>query len=88
MTARPQRAGAWFVRIRRGAKYNITPCTRQGWAVTIAYVLFALALTPVIIPPEPVRVAAWLILFLAATALFLVVAWRTSSPAADDGRAD
>ncbi|MEP9359397.1 hypothetical protein [Sphingomonas sp. KR3-1] len=81
---RPQRADAWFVRIRRGAKYNITPCTREGWAVTVAYVLATLALTPVILTPTPIHVAVWLILFLAATALFLVIAWRTSSPAADD----
>lgn len=85
---RPRRPDAWFVRIRRRGSWNVTPCTAQGWAATLAYVLFVLALTPVIMPPEPVRVFAWLILFLAATALFLVVAWRTSSPAADDGQAD
>ncbi|MDG2534648.1 hypothetical protein P6144_13380 [Sphingomonas sp. HITSZ_GF] len=83
---RPQRPDAWFVRIRRGAKYSITPCSRQGWLVTVAYVLFTLALTPVIIPPEPVRVAAWAILFAAPTILFVVIAWRMSSPAADDGQ--
>lgn len=88
MIARPQRADAWFVRVRQGARYRITPCTRHGWAATIGYMLFSLALAPVLLPPEPVRVAAWLTLFLATTALFLVVAWRTSSPAMEGGEAD
>jgi len=84
MTVRPQDPDAWFVRIRRGHRYKINPCSRQGWAVTITYVLVALVLTPVITPPTPMHVAVWLILFLAATALFGIVLWRTSSPEADD----
>lgn len=84
MAVRPQRADAWFVRIRRGVGYNVMPCTRQGWAATIAYCLFVLVITPIIAPPTSSRIAIWSILFLAATALFILVAWRTSSPAIDD----
>ncbi|MBQ1500828.1 MAG: hypothetical protein IIZ38_21160 [Sphingomonas sp.] len=86
MAARPQRADAWFVRTRRGISYNIMPCTRQGWAVTAAYCLFVLLIAPVIDPSSPVHVAAWLILLPAATLLFALVAWRTSSPAIDDSQ--
>lgn len=84
--SRPQRPDAWFVRIRRRGSYNVMPCTAQGWLVTAAYVLFALALTPVLVPATSVRVAIWIVLFVAATLLFVVVAWRTSSPEADDGK--
>lgn len=80
---RPQRPDAWFVRVRRRGSYNITPCTREGWLVTLAYCVISVGLTPVIIPPTTVRVAAWLILFLGATGLFIFTAWRTSSPAKD-----
>lgn len=69
---------AWFVRRRRGTGYKIVPRRLQGWLVLVFYIAFTIAITPVLRPPTPVRMAIWLILIAAVTILFSLLVWRTS----------
>lgn len=68
----------WFVRVATRTSYNLTPCRWQGWAVTAAYIVVVLCLTPLV---ERGQMFAWVALLLLATFAFLLVAWRRSAPA-------
>ena len=68
-----------FVRRRTPTSYTINPCRWQGWAVTLAYVMVAMAITPL---ADRGDWLAWGIILAAATFTFVLVAWRRSVPAA------
>ena len=68
----------WFVRRLRPSGYTINPCRWQGWAVIAAYVIVALAITPL---ADRGQWLAWSVLLATATFLFVLTAWRHSAPA-------
>ncbi len=68
----------WFVRQRSAMSYQIAPCRWQGWAVTAAYVVTTLAITPLAMREQWL---AWGTSLAVATFAFCLIAWRTSDPA-------
>ena len=72
---------AWFVRVRRSASFQITPCSREGWMVVGGFVVVNL-LSVLLLIPEPTtgRWIAWGTVTLLAALLLVVIAYRMSPP--------
>jgi hypothetical protein len=77
----PGGGNAWFVRYRKGMSYQLTPCSKEGWAVIAAFVVVNL-LSVLILIPEPtlLRLVVWGTVEVIATVLLIIVAFRTSAP--------
>ena len=71
----------WFVRRKSGLGYSINPSSREGWLVTLAYVVVILAITPLLFLKPPLTgTIAYLTIFTIATVLLLVLTFRMSAP--------
>lgn len=75
---------AWFVRVRSRGSYQIQPISIEGWLMTGAYVLVALALTPLMVHPTTTKAVVYVVLLVAITVIFLTGMWRMSVPAPKD----
>ena len=74
--------GPWFVRSGSGLHCNIRPVSSAGWLLTLLYVAVAVGISVFFMggdEPEPIQIAAWALLMLAATFGYLLIAWRTSA---------
>ena len=77
----PDGSKAWFVRVRRGLGYQITPCAKEGWFVLAGFIAVNM-LSVLLLIPEPtlLRWIAWSTVILGAAVLLVVIAYRTSAP--------
>lgn len=76
---------AWFVRMRRGAKYKINPCSIEGWLVVGAFTVVTMLSVLLLLPePTPMRFAVWGTVQAAAVILLVVVSLRMSAPLPKD----
>lgn len=71
----------WFSRRRRGLGYKLTPASWQGWILTVVFVAVALGITSL---AARGKFLLWGTLLAVVLFLYLLAAWRTSSPNTDD----
>jgi hypothetical protein len=86
----PEGGKAWFVRRRKGWHCTLTPASIEGHVLTIVYALAVSAVAWFFAGGGDIdtpRLAALIVMVLAATVLFILTAWRMSAsvPAASKG---
>jgi len=72
---------AWFVRVRKGASRQLTPCAPEGWMVVGGFVAINLLSVLLLLPqPTPARWIAWTTVTILSAVLLIVIAYRMSPP--------
>ena len=88
MTRHPAASRAWFVRVKKGRHCNMTPNSLAGWLITGLYLVAMIGLSVFLLAgdePAIAEIISWAVVTAAMTAAFLIIAWRTSEPAAAAG---
>jgi len=77
----PDGSKAWFVRLRRGMSYQLTPCSKEGWWVIAGFFAVNLLAVLLLIPePTLLRWVAWGTVEVVSVLLLLVISFRMSAP--------
>ena len=89
MTRHPAASRAWFLRVKKGRQCNMTPNSLAGWLITGSYLVAMIGLSVFLLAgddePATAKIVSWAVVTAAMTAAFLIIAWRTSEPAAAAG---
>ena len=77
------RDGSWFVRIHSRCNYQVRPVAPAGWILTVGYPLGIVATSILLLrnAPGTAQWAAWGVLCVGLTLLFVLIVIQTSRPA-------